>query len=83
MFGRGFNLPQGRWQRIALGVALVLGGIVGFLPILGFWMIRSACLCCLWTSLPCDGCAAGSLFAFQNAVKKPTESSLHCHNSRL
>ena len=39
MFGRGFNLPQGRWQRIALGVALVLGGIVGFLPILGFWMI--------------------------------------------
>jgi hypothetical protein len=39
MFGRGFNLPQGRWQRIALGVALVLGGMVGFLPILGFWMI--------------------------------------------
>jgi hypothetical protein len=39
MFGRGFNLPQGRWQRIALGVALVLGGLVGFLPILGFWMI--------------------------------------------
>jgi Putative transmembrane protein (PGPGW) len=39
MFGRGFTLPQGRWQRIALGVALVLGGIVGFLPILGFWMI--------------------------------------------
>ena len=39
MFGRGFNLPAGRWQRIALGVALVLGGIVGFLPILGFWMI--------------------------------------------
>jgi hypothetical protein len=39
MLGRGFNLPQGRWQRIALGVALVLGGTVGFLPILGFWMI--------------------------------------------
>jgi uncharacterized membrane protein len=39
IFGRGFDLPQGRWQRIALGVALVLGGIVGFLPILGFWMI--------------------------------------------
>jgi len=25
--------------RIALGAALVLCGIVGFLPILGFWMI--------------------------------------------
>jgi hypothetical protein len=25
--------------RIPLGVALVLGGIVGFLPILGFWMV--------------------------------------------
>jgi Putative transmembrane protein (PGPGW) len=39
MFGRGFNLPQGRRQRIALGFALTLGGILGFLPILGFWMI--------------------------------------------
>jgi hypothetical protein len=39
MFGRGFNLPQGRWQRIALGGALTVGGILGFLPILGFWMI--------------------------------------------
>jgi hypothetical protein len=25
--------------RIALGVALILCGIVGFLPVLGFWMI--------------------------------------------
>jgi hypothetical protein len=39
MFGRGFNLPQGRWQRIALGVALMLGGLLWFLPILGIWMI--------------------------------------------
>jgi hypothetical protein len=39
MFGRGFNLPQGRWQRIALGAALVFFGILGFLPVLGFWMI--------------------------------------------
>jgi hypothetical protein len=39
MFGRGFDLPQGRWQRIALGGALTVGGILGFLPILGFWMI--------------------------------------------
>jgi hypothetical protein len=39
-FGRfGINLPQSRAWRIALGVALVLGGLVGFLPILGFWML--------------------------------------------
>lgn len=25
--------------RITIGVALVLGGLVGFLPVLGFWMI--------------------------------------------
>ena len=39
MLGRGFDLPQGRWQRIALGSALVFFGFLGFLPILGFWMI--------------------------------------------
>jgi hypothetical protein len=39
MFGRGFNLPQSRWQRIALGIALMLGGLLWFLPILGIWMI--------------------------------------------
>ena len=33
------RLPSSRPLRIALGIALVLGGIVGFLPILGFWMI--------------------------------------------
>jgi Putative transmembrane protein (PGPGW) len=39
IFGRGFDLPQGRWARIALGSALVFFGFLGFLPILGFWMI--------------------------------------------
>lgn len=33
------TLPGQRWQRIALGVALIIGGLLGFLPILGFWMI--------------------------------------------
>jgi len=27
-----------RWLRISVGIFLVLGGILGFLPILGFWM---------------------------------------------
>ena len=33
------KLPRSRLLRIVLGVALVIGGILGFLPILGFWMI--------------------------------------------
>jgi hypothetical protein len=32
-------VPQSRIWRMALGVALVIGGMAGFLPILGFWMI--------------------------------------------
>ena len=31
--------PRFHWVRIPIGVVLILGGIVGFLPILGFWMI--------------------------------------------
>ena len=33
------KLPASRLARVALGVLLVIGGILGFLPILGFWMI--------------------------------------------
>ena len=32
-------MPESRPLRITLGVALVIGGIFGFLPILGFWMV--------------------------------------------
>jgi hypothetical protein len=31
--------PIAKALRILLGVLLVLGGLLGFLPILGFWMI--------------------------------------------
>ncbi|MEL7229081.1 MAG: hypothetical protein AAGK38_04135 [Pseudomonadota bacterium] len=31
--------PRSRAGRTALGVGLILGGILGFLPVLGFWMI--------------------------------------------
>jgi hypothetical protein len=27
-----------RWLRLGIGVLLMLGGILGFLPIVGFWM---------------------------------------------
>jgi len=28
-----------RWLRTTLGALLVVGGLIGFLPVLGFWMI--------------------------------------------
>lgn len=36
---RRIKMPQSRALRIAIGAALVVGGTLGFLPILGFWMI--------------------------------------------
>jgi hypothetical protein len=36
---RAVNLPENRALRIVVGVLLVIGGMLGFLPILGFWMI--------------------------------------------
>ncbi|KQV31468.1 hypothetical protein ASE23_06445 [Rhizobium sp. Root73] len=33
------RLPQSRLLRISIGAALIFGGILGFLPVLGFWMI--------------------------------------------
>jgi hypothetical protein len=32
-------LPANRYARLGLGLLLIAGGILGFLPILGFWMI--------------------------------------------
>ena len=37
--GRHFHLPGSRWLRLVLGVLFIAGGLMGFLPILGFWMI--------------------------------------------
>ena len=37
--GRSFDLPKSRLLRITIGVVLILLGFVGFLPVLGFWMI--------------------------------------------
>jgi hypothetical protein len=32
-------LPRSRLLRIAIGIALVFFGFLGFLPVLGFWMV--------------------------------------------
>lgn len=37
--GRQIALPRSKPLRISLGVALMVGGLAGFLPILGFWMV--------------------------------------------
>ncbi|MFM9861960.1 hypothetical protein RUR49_26155 [Pseudoxanthobacter sp. M-2] len=36
---RRMPLPASRAARIALGSALIVGGLFGFLPIVGFWML--------------------------------------------
>jgi len=37
--GKKFKVPGSAPIRLVLGFLLVLGGVLGFLPILGFWMI--------------------------------------------
>jgi len=32
-------LPQSRFARLTIGVVLIFGGVLGFLPVLGFCMI--------------------------------------------
>jgi hypothetical protein len=39
VFGREIRMPESRNKRIAIGVALTFLGLLGFLPVLGFWMI--------------------------------------------
>jgi hypothetical protein len=31
--------PRLIWLRLPFGIALICGGLVGFLPVLGFWMV--------------------------------------------
>ena len=31
--------PASRWLRIPMGMLLTVGGVLGFLPIFGFWML--------------------------------------------
>jgi hypothetical protein len=39
VLGRRMSLPRSRLARMGLGLGLIVGGVLGFLPILGFWMI--------------------------------------------
>lgn len=39
IFNQKIPIPQSRLMRKILGYSLVVGGMLGFLPILGYWMI--------------------------------------------
>lgn len=39
IFGRTIAMPRSRPARIGMGGALIVLGLLGFLPVLGFWMI--------------------------------------------
>jgi hypothetical protein len=36
---RWLRQPSSRWVRVPAALLLIGGGIIGFLPILGFWMV--------------------------------------------
>ena len=36
---RRFKVPASKPMRLGLGGGLVVGGLLGFLPVLGFWML--------------------------------------------
>jgi hypothetical protein len=36
---RHLRRPSASWIRVPLGILLVVGGLLGFLPVLGFWML--------------------------------------------
>jgi hypothetical protein len=36
---KSLPLPANRFARLAVGLLLIIGGVLGFLPILGFWMV--------------------------------------------
>jgi hypothetical protein len=39
ILGYRFGVPRQPLVRMALGGLMVLGGLIGFLPVLGFWMV--------------------------------------------
>jgi hypothetical protein len=39
VFNRHWHLPESKPIRIGLGILLIALGLLGFLPVLGFWMI--------------------------------------------
>jgi hypothetical protein len=41
-FLRWLRGPSSRWIRVSIALLLIVGGVVGFLPVLGLWMVPLA-----------------------------------------
>jgi Putative transmembrane protein (PGPGW) len=39
ILGRTYAMPRSRARRVLIGGVLIVFGIFGFLPVLGFWMV--------------------------------------------
>jgi len=39
VLGRTIRMPRSRALRVAIGILMIVFGLFGFLPVLGFWMI--------------------------------------------
>jgi hypothetical protein len=62
--------PGAVWMRIPLAIALMIGGLLGFLPVLGFWMLPLGTVL-LAIDLPWLRGPFGRLLAFINQKVEP------------
>lgn len=53
--------PEHRFLRMPLGVLLVIGGVLGFLPVLGFWMVPLGLLLLSIDIPPLQGSASAAI----------------------
>jgi hypothetical protein len=74
LFNRHWHLPQSKPIRIGLGILLIVGGLVGFLPVLGFWMIPLGLLV-LSVDLPIVRRWRRQLTVWWNRDKKDTSTN--------
>ena len=63
--------PSAVWLRVPSGIVLIVLGIFGFLPILGFWMVPLG-LALLAVDLPFMRAPLARLFAFVNRKLGPS-----------
>jgi hypothetical protein len=70
-FMKKIRSPEAAPYRIPAGIALTAGGIVGFLPILGFWMVPLG-LAVLAHDVPVMRPPLARLLAKVNGKRKPS-----------
>jgi hypothetical protein len=65
--------PDAIWRRIPLAIGLMIGGVLGFLPVLGFWMLPLG-LALLAVDVPFLRGPLARLMAFVNRDVSPQAS---------